>query len=74
MFASDCEVLVTSDQGSGTINSLDETKQRKGAVNCDWVIIGRPGSNVKLNFLTQDDQIAALRGEKESNVSGTAIK
>ena len=46
----DCEVLVTSETGSGTIHTRDETRFHYGQVQCDWVIIGRPGTHIGLTF------------------------
>ena len=44
---------MSSDSGSGTINSHDETRGIEGAVDCDWVVIGRPGRKLNLKFVTE---------------------
>ena len=60
---------MTSDNGSGIIRSQDETKSIKGAVDCDWVIIGKPGSTLNLKFLTQDSTKALTRSNADvSNI------
>ena len=45
-----CEFLVSSETGSGQIVSSDQTKYMEGLVDCDWVIVGKPASNITLNF------------------------
>ena len=47
-------MLVTSDGGAGEINSLDKTSALEGKIECDWVIIGKPGSILNLKFLAQN--------------------
>ena len=54
LFWPGCEVLVTSDSGAGEINSLDKTSALEGKIECDWVIIGKPGSILNLKFLAQN--------------------
>ena len=44
---------MSSDSGSGTINSHDETRGIEGAVDCDWVVIGHPGKKLNLKFVTE---------------------
>ena len=65
---------MTSDIGSGMINSMDETSKLKGAVDCDWVIIGKPGTKLNLRFLTQDPA-SSLAAAKDVRITYiTALK
>ena len=48
-----CEFLVSSDTGSGSIVSAENTKYMEGAVDCDWVIVGKPSSSISLKFNSQ---------------------
>ena len=66
-----CEVLVTSDNGFGTIHSRDETNRIDGAVDCDWVIIGKPGSKLNLRFVTEEEAVvprALVQDEEKAEV------